>query len=58
MVGIGKDDRRVELFPKIALSQALYCRLRADRHENRRRDIAVRSMENTGASPRLRALSK
>ena len=42
MIGVGEDDLRVEFF-EIALRLALHGRGRADGHERRRFDHAVRS---------------
>ncbi len=56
MVSIGENYRNAQLLPKVALGQAFDCSLGSDRHENGRGDIAVFCVEDTGASPCLRAL--
>ena len=58
MVGVAKDDAGAQIFPQVALIQAFYRRLRADRHEDRSRDVAVLSMQNPGAGARIRAFGE
>src|SRR5579862_946628 len=58
MIGIAEDDPRAEFVPKIALVQAFNRRLRADRHENGSRDIAVGGVQNSGARARYRAFGE
>ena len=49
MIGISENDLRAELFQSL-IAKALDRRLRPDRHEGRRFDLAMRS--NQAAEPR------
>ena len=58
MIGIGEDDLRVQFLGQVALREPFDGGLRADRHEDGRFDVAVRGVEETGASARCRALGQ
>ena len=57
MIGIGEDDLRVQIAKEIARENPLDGRLCTDRHEDRGFNVAVRCVQNAGASARLRANS-
>src|ERR1044072_9597129 len=52
MIGIRQDDARVQIVGQIALREALHGGLRADGHEDRGFDDAVRRMQQSGACAR------
>ena len=58
MIGVAEDDAGVEFVPKVALGQAFDCGLRADRHEDGGRDVAVRGVQNAGAGAGFRAFGE
>ena len=58
MVGVGEDDAGLEFVPEIALVQSFDGGLRADRHEDGRRDVAVRGVQDAGAGACDRAFGE
>ena len=58
MVGVTEDDARPEIIPKVVLAEAFDRRLCADRHEDRRRDVAMFGMQDTRAGARNRTFGK
>src|ERR1019366_9183813 len=55
VVGVGQQNGDAQIFGQVALGQAFDCGLRADGHEYRRFDDAVRRMEQSGAGAGVRA---
>ncbi len=58
MVGVRKNDAGVEFVPKVALVESFDGGLRADGHEDGRRDVAVGGVQNAGARARDRAFGE
>ena len=56
MIGIGQQDLDAEILGEVALGESFDRGLRADRHEYRRFDGAMRGVEQAGARAGLRAL--
>ena len=55
VIGVGEQDADVEVVQQVALRQSLDGRLRADGHEDRGFDGAVRRVKDTGAGAGMRA---
>ena len=58
MVGVAEDDAGLEIVPQIALAESFDGGLRADRHEDRGRDVAVRGVQDAGAGAGDRAFGE
>jgi len=56
VVGVGQEDFDAEIFGEIAVGEAFDSGLRADEHEDRGFDGAVRGVQEAGAGARVRAL--
>jgi hypothetical protein len=55
VVSVSQDDGGLEVVVKIALGEAFYSRLSANGHENRRGDVSMFGMQDTGAGAGIRA---
>src|SRR4051794_14214653 len=55
VIGVGKEDWRIDLIQQLLGSHSLDGRLRTHGHENRSRDRPVVRVEETGSCPRDRA---
>ncbi len=58
VVGVGEDDRRVEIVPEVALGEAFDGGLGADRHEDGGGDVAMFGVEDAGARASFRDIRR